>query len=116
MSKRHTPGPWKTAWTLPWGYRRSQDGMSIIGSQPSVISPEGTVLLPHVFTRTDDEITANLTLAAAAPDLLEAAREARQELRAVAHLIEQGIEVVSLQSVHETITALHAAIAKAEGV
>ena len=55
-------------------------------------------------------------LIAAAPDLLAAAREARQELRAVAHLIEQDIEVVSLQSVHETITALRAAIAKAEEV
>lgn len=98
MSKR-TPGPWK-------------------------VNPEGTVVWlngsagyelrdPTGFGHKANPADARLI--AAAPDLLEAAIEARQELCAVAYIIEQGIEVVSLQSVKETITTLRAAIAKAEG-
>ena len=109
---KHTPGPWETSWTLPWGYRRSQDGMSIIGSQPSVISPEGTVLLPHVFGRTDDEITANLTLAAAAPDLLEAAKAFDEAV----DLASEAGHYTSDPRLRAAVRLAREAIAKAEGV
>ena len=107
MSK-NTPGPWRAVGTNQV-YRRAGSGMEIeIIQAPYVTSPEGPILitrLPHpdVYERTDEEITANLTLAAAAPDLLRAAKAM------------VGIEGAGDADNYREVAALRAAIAKAEG-
>ena len=86
--------------------------MSIIGSQPSVISPEGAVLLPHIFGRTDDEVTANLTLAAAAPDLLAAAKAFDEAV----DMASEASHYINDPRIRAAVRLAREAIAKAEGV
>jgi enterochelin esterase-like enzyme len=78
--EKHTPGPWRHN---PDNTGMNDDGRIMAGI---------TVIATDVYGRTDDEGIANARLIAAAPELLEAAKEAQCSCtlreRASGHLVE----------------------------
>jgi hypothetical protein len=95
MTARHTPGPW----TLVI-FRRDGGGLL---NRPWVADPDGGT----ICTLEDDLRTPDGTLMAAAPDLLAALLNARNELQRV-HLNDQKGRM-------DAIKLAEAAIAKARG-
>ena len=89
---KHTPGPWRAF--------KSTDGYSVDdyigGIQPA----------PKVEGNGEDEARANAALIGAAPDLLEAAKQAL-------HVIQQHEDALPPDDAKETANALQAAIGKA---
>ena len=98
MNKQHTPGPW---WV-------DDDGCIAAGSGESYVT------VAQVLAPSDDldEITANLTLLAAAPDLLITARCALADLEGILPEFEPSGE--REHPGWQTIQDLRKAIEKAE--
>lgn len=97
MSAKHSPGPW-SVYTSP-------DGSKLVGIGDS--NAEGVADCGFGIWRGGDaEAIANARLIAAAPDLLEALKEARTQLEQY-EAVETGEDYCDLQ--------INAAISKAEG-
>ncbi len=107
MSK-HTPGPWVADWT-----RAGKTAWKVVGADGRGVS---TVLVSQ--DRPAAEKEANARLIAAAPDLLEAAKDvtAMLELFADELRIKESADGISRQSddAFRKLADLRAAIAKAE--
>lgn len=100
MAQKHTPGRFISS---------NAKGITTKIEFPYVHSEETNATLALVYGRTEEEATANADLFAAAPDMLEALKEAWREIQAAYNLMginnpERGQKLL-----------LHAAIAKAEG-
>ena len=110
MSK-HTPGPW---YAKEWS-AKDDDGAPLCGGWNIIDRME--VRIPLSDMEGDiDEAEANALLIAAAPDLLEALRNARS-------FIKNGVDLGYIRmpdadcpdSAHNTLPAIEAALAKAQG-
>jgi len=71
--KKHTPGPW--GFSGPWGWLTKEGGFSIVAGKQN----EQVVICSRNSCGPDaGEMIANARLIAAAPDMLEALKNARQ--------------------------------------
>lgn len=101
---KHTPGPWKTS--IDYG----RNPGSVIDA--SVLAPNGSEIarMIHANAAISQAAESNANLIAAAPDLLEAAKEALPNLRwAETHLDGNSL------AWRELIAKFESLIAKAEG-
>lgn len=98
MTHKHTPGPWISGYTAV----QSGDGYDYGGSA-TLILPDGLVV---VF---GSERHKEARIASAAPDLLDALKEATMALNGFA--IGEGV----FKPIEQTIIKARAAIAKAKG-
>ncbi|HZF98292.1 MAG TPA: hypothetical protein VEY92_08630 [Pseudoxanthomonas sp.] len=104
---KHTPGPWE--WVCKWA------SYSLVASNGQTVADDGSAgneYSPSIDPGDNGESGANARLIAAAPDLLEALKEAMQSLEYVhrAHPENTGIAKRI-----EDINRARAAIAKATG-
>jgi hypothetical protein len=109
MSAKHTPGPWIVD--------------DVEGTIAIAADADGEVLAylarPHQQTnaRGPEETAANARLAAASPDLLEAAQIALDGLRAILPELHRlrGFKHIDIEEHSDEVIALRKAIAKATG-
>lgn len=112
---RHTPGPWKVA-GIRW--EESPGRWTLPIHTPVFI--RGVVLGHSVRGRTGADVEANAALVAAAPDLLEACKEAHEwlvamTLKAAFNQDNKAAQDEASEIVREVSSHLAAAIAKAGG-
>lgn len=96
MSSKHTPGPWHVDW-------RGLVSIRDASGKVVISSPSGK-------TKTREENTANAMLAAAAPELLDAAEKALARIE----IIEQ-FSTSDDEPMQDAAKFLRSAIAKAKG-
>lgn len=115
MSRKHTPGPWRveTGTTVVWG-ACDPDDKSSYGMGYPVADARNSPYFRWAGGPDADEGEANARLIAAAPEMREAAKGAREALVQAKALIHRqlGLEQPQLDA---AIDALDAAIAKADG-
>jgi hypothetical protein len=103
MTDRHTPGPWKrTGSCIRSDYHLDGPSALLLTAGPMF----------HDYDVDTGEQTANLALAAAAPDLLAALKAAITDLEAA---YEGADDAADAYGVAATLKAARAAIVKAEG-
>src|SRR6185436_16746085 len=100
-----TPGPWN---------RSLSDCRVILG--PSCSYKNGRIADVGSGVPWSDEVDANASLIAAAPDLLAASRAMLEAIDDFLHVDENGDNSGDLNSVSNQLPNLRAAIAKAEGL
>lgn len=111
----HTPGPWRIeeGTTLIWG-NCDPDDRSSYGMGYPIMDAQ----YPRPWRRsnpTNDEIEANCSLVAAAPDLLVALKEARDFIHIERDQRLRCSDGISASEADARLQQMDAAIAKAEG-
>jgi len=103
--QKHTPGPWKANLYLGGAYAIDR------------IAPNGDRLATVATVCGALETKANARLIAAAPDLLEACRNAERTIRRLCQMYNEEVDHIDeyLESSDKNIKPIRKAIAKAEG-
>lgn len=100
----HTPGPWIAD--------HSGTGDAIVTAKCGWLNKDGSKLEPVIVQRAS---WPDARLIAAAPDLLSCLKEAEQDIRLVATILEQKGTPLTAEKLRSRVATYAAAIAKAEG-
>jgi hypothetical protein len=104
-SATHTPGPWHIYY----------DDCPIINAYDEKIGLKSDIAAICRDDVTQDEVQANARLIAAAPELLEALREAREAARQLENMFAEGLSDDDCRELSRMHSKARAAIARAEG-